>query len=103
MWQIGTIGDLYFHKNSHNLDKAIRGLHVLRRVLEKHYDGVHEVIIYQASHFPLCQPNIQYVPLINIEDADVSAASTMYVPPNGQQIRDEEVIKQLGMVPIKSV
>jgi hypothetical protein len=40
---------------------------------------------------------------MNIEDAEIKAASTMYIPPNGPQTQDEEVIKQLGMVRIKSV
>ena len=74
LWQIGTIGDLYYHKNSHNSDIALRGLQVLTRVLEKHYDKDHEVIIYQASYFPLCRPDIQNVPLGKIPEANISAA-----------------------------
>ena len=74
LWQIGTIGDLYYHKNSHNSDIALRGLQVLTRVLEKHYDKDHEVIIYQASYFPLCRPDIQNVPLGKIQEANISAA-----------------------------
>jgi uncharacterized protein YabN with tetrapyrrole methylase and pyrophosphatase domain len=103
LWQIGTIGDLYFHKNGCTLETAKHGVRILRNVLEKHYDKDHEVIIYQASHLPLCQPKIQRVTLMNIEDAEIKAASTMYIPPNGPQTQDEEVIKQLGMVRIKSV
>ena len=102
LWQIGTIGDLYYHKNSYNLDKVIRGLHVLAHVLEKHYDRDHEVIIYQASHFPLCQPNIQRIPLMKICEANVSAASTMYIPPRDPQSQDEEMIQQLGRVRIRN-
>jgi hypothetical protein len=33
--------------------------------------------------------------------AKIGAASTMYVPPKGLQNSDEDMIKQLGMVPIK--
>ena len=74
LWQIGTIGDLYYHKNSQNSDIAQRGLLVLTRVLEKHYDKDHEVIIYQASYFPLCRPEIQNVPLGKIVEARIGAA-----------------------------
>ena len=101
LWQIGTIGDLYYHKNSHNSDIALRGLQVLTRVLEKHYDKDHEVIIYQASYFPLCRPDIQNVPMGKIPEANISAASTMYIPPNDPQNLDEEIIKEIGMVRIR--
>jgi uncharacterized protein YabN with tetrapyrrole methylase and pyrophosphatase domain len=102
LWQIGTIGDLYYHKNSHNSDTAIRGLQVLTHILEEHYNKAHEVIIYQASYFPLCQPDIQHVPLGKIQEARITAASTMYVPPNDPQTLDEEIIRELGMVRIRN-
>jgi Tetrapyrrole (Corrin/Porphyrin) Methylases len=102
LWQIGTIGDLYYHKNSYNLETALHGLYILRQALEKHYDKDHEVIIYQASHFPLCQPNIQRVPLAKIQEANVSAASTMYIPESDPQTLDEDIIHQLGMVRLRN-
>jgi uncharacterized protein YabN with tetrapyrrole methylase and pyrophosphatase domain len=102
LWQIGTIGDLYYHKNSHNSDTAIRGLQVLTHILEEYYNKAHEVIIYQASYFPLCQPDIQHVPLGKIQEARITAASTMYVPPNDPQTLDEEIIRELGMVRIRN-
>ena len=103
LWQIGTIGDLYYHKSGHDSDTAVRGLHVLTQVLEKHYDKDHEVIIYQASIFPLCRADIQRVPLMKIQQANISAASTMYIPPRNPQTLDEDIIQLLGMVRIRDV
>ena len=103
LWQIGTIGDLFYHKNGRVLETSLHGLQVLRNVLETHYDKNHEVIIYQASHLPLCQPSIQHVALAKIQEANVNASSTMYVPPQSPQTQDEEIIKKLGMVRIKNV
>jgi hypothetical protein len=79
----------------------VRGLKILTEILEEHYDKDHEVIIYQASSLPLCQPIIQRIALTKIHEAKIGAASTMYVPPKGLQNSDEDMIKQLGMVPIK--
>ena len=74
----------------------------LTHILEEHYNKDHEVIIYQASYFPLCQPDIQHVPLGKIQEARITAASTMYVPPNDPQTLDEEIIRELGMVRIRN-
>lgn len=101
LWQIGSIGDLYYHSNNYISDISVRGLKILTEILEEHYDKDHEVIIYQASSLPLCQPIIQHIPLTKIHWAKIGAASTMYVPPKGLQNSDEDMIKQLGMVPIK--
>jgi uroporphyrin-III C-methyltransferase len=79
----------------------VRGLKILTEILEEHYDKDHEVIIYQASSLPLCQPIIQRIALTKIDEAKIGAASTMYVPPMGLQNSDEDMIEQLAMVTIK--
>lgn len=101
LWQIGSIGDLYYHSDNYISDMSIRGLKILTQILEEHYDKDHEIIIYQASILPLCQPLIQRIPLTKVHEAKIGAASTMYIPPNGPQNSDEEMIHKLGMVPIK--
>ena len=97
LWQVGAIGDLYYHADDNNTETKSNGLGILGRILENYYDKDHEVILYQASQLPLCQPNIQHVPLSKIHKADVRVSSTMYVPPNDPQILDEDIISRLGM------
>lgn len=103
MWQVGAIDDMYYQSDDNNIETKSHGLGILGRILENYYDKDLEVILYQASHLPVCQPNNQHVPLSKIHEADIRVSSTMYVPPNDPQILDEDIISQLGMARITNV
>jgi len=77
LWQIGAIGVKTLPAEPCNRN----GLAVLSEVLEEHYPAHHEVVIYEATDLPVCDPRIVRVPLAGLADAEVTWASTLYVPP----------------------
>lgn len=78
LWQIGAIGVATFE----NEDLWSRqGLRVLAETLQETYPGTHEVVIYEAATLPLCSPRTEHLPLADLAAADVTTASTLYVPP----------------------
>jgi siroheme synthase len=60
------------------------GLQELAELLQHHYPGSHEVVIYQASWYPVCHPIIRRLPLKRIPKASVPMMATLYVPPRRQ-------------------
>ncbi len=94
LWQIGLIGNLSFFQ----AERVSGGLKVLTEVLERHYDGHHEVIVYEAAvYYPVCPPIIQPVPLFKLPEAQVTEVSTLYVPTQEQTPADREMMARLGM------
>ena len=51
LWQVGAIGDLYYHADDNNTETKSNGLGILGRILENYYDKDHEVILYQLPNF----------------------------------------------------
>ncbi len=89
--QIGLVGDST-HQEVYRLD----GLRLLLDLLRKTYGADHEVIVYEAARFPVCDPAIQPVALSKVLDARISAVSTLYVPPLGPAPIDEDMIERLN-------
>jgi uncharacterized protein YabN with tetrapyrrole methylase and pyrophosphatase domain len=94
LWQIAVIGDPSFKKDGRY---DLHGLPVLVEVLEEHYGPEHEVIVYEASEYAVCEPVIQCVPLAKLTEAEITTASTLYVPPKSSAPSDREMIARLGM------
>jgi uncharacterized protein YabN with tetrapyrrole methylase and pyrophosphatase domain len=94
LWQIAVCGYM-----GHRMDCSVSGLRVLVEVLLRHFDGSHEVVIYEASKYPGLEPTIQRVPLAKVPEAKVIPSSTLYVPPNAKAIRDVAMARRLGMPP----
>lgn len=95
LWQIGSIGVATLPSAACNRD----GLALLGEVLEEHYPADHEVVIYEASELPVCEPVILRHPLAGLRDAEVSWASTLYVPPLAQRPADPRMCERLKMSP----
>lgn len=93
LWQIAVIGNLGFHKER----GPAYGLTVLSEVLATQYSPDHEVIVYEAAVYPVCQPMIQRLPLARLPEAQITEVSTLYVPPKGPAPVDVEMMARLGM------
>lgn len=93
LWQIGVIGHIDFQATGY----SNKGISVLSEVLMSHYGRSHEVIIYEASMFPFCEPRMEKVSVENLISANITAISTLYVPPLQQSIADKKMMKTLGM------
>lgn len=98
LWQIGVIGDLTFpYTAMQKEDYNKRGLHVLMEYLMQFYSKDHEVIVYTASVYPICDPSIQYSQLSKLHETRINAISTLYVPPFTTSQIDTDMIHKLGM------
>lgn len=92
IWQIGVIGDIGF-KKKYSLD----GLRFLVDVLAREYGLQHEVIIYEAARYVVCDPSIIKIPLGQLVNAKVLPISTLYIPPRQEQILDVTMFQKLGI------
>jgi uncharacterized protein YabN with tetrapyrrole methylase and pyrophosphatase domain len=57
------------------------GLPLLVEYLQEFYTPEHVVIAYEASPFPVLEPTVTHVPLVELPNADLTAGMTLVVPP----------------------
>ncbi len=94
LWQAGGIGVATYERE----DLWSRsGLRVLAEVLLQHYPASHQVVIYEAAVYPVCDPLILRVPLGRLAEARVSVISTLHVPPLRPAPLDLEMLDRLGI------
>ncbi|MDI1448389.1 SAM-dependent methyltransferase [Polyangium sp. 6x1] len=93
LWQVGMFGDATYRPDGN------RGqwIHVLVERLLQHYPVDHEVTLYEAAVFINCTPRIERIPLAHLADATFTPATTLYVPPVGIGVLDEETCARLGI------
>ena len=70
-------------------------LRCLAETLEQDYSRDHEVVLYQAAHFPCEKPIISTIRLSELETAAVSLSDTMCVPPLAQRAADPTMVECL--------
>jgi hypothetical protein len=77
LWQIGLV-----FQESVDFSGAPnrRGLHALMKLLRLHYAASHQVVLYDASPFPVCQSRIERIALRDLPDVDVRLSTTLYMP-----------------------
>jgi uncharacterized protein YabN with tetrapyrrole methylase and pyrophosphatase domain len=95
VWQIGCVGDDGFNfkgYDGHNLP-------VLVEVLEKVYGPEHEVIIYEAAQYAVCEPVIRPAKLKELAQSNVGVTgiSTLYIPPKRRNPVDASMLQRLGL------
>lgn len=78
LWQVGFVGEPSI-KFSGDVNRP--GLRALVLYLRKHFPASHRVAIYEASWYPICPPQILWVPLSRVAAAVPNAAATLYIPP----------------------
>lgn len=77
IWQIAVAGDLSFREFAPDP----RRLDLLAKLLARDYPPQHRVVVYEAATLPMTEPKIQALPLCELAGAEVTQASTLYVPP----------------------
>ena len=92
LWQAGIVGSMVYRPRS-----VTFGLRALARYLERFYGNQHEVVLYEASPFPLFEPVIRTTTIGNLPSAGVDGAMTLYVPPIPRG-PDPEGLRELRMV-----
>lgn len=92
LWQIGAIGVSDFRAGTY---WNPRGVAILTRVLAGTYGRAHEVVVYEASPYPIVEPSIHRCPLADLSGAPISLGSTLYVPPLPGRPADEALRAEL--------
>jgi uncharacterized protein YabN with tetrapyrrole methylase and pyrophosphatase domain len=93
LWQIGVVGVADFREEEL---WSREGLGVLAERLLETYPGDHDVVVYEATTLPLLPPKILRLPLSQLAGADVTAISTLLVPPLPDRDTDMEMLERLG-------
>jgi Tetrapyrrole (Corrin/Porphyrin) Methylases len=94
LWQVGVVGGTRTTGEVRRL-----GLSVLGERLEELYGAEHELVVYEATPFPVGRPMIERCVVRELADAGVTGLSTLYVPPKGAAPRDAEMMARLEMTP----
>ena len=92
IWQIGVIGDIGYKERY-----GLEGLRVLVDVLGQEYGLEHEVVVYEAARYVVCDPSIRRIPLGRLADIEISPISTLYVAPKQDPVPDLDMIQRLGI------
>lgn len=90
LWQVGIVGG---SRTTGEVRRA--GLEILAERLAELYGGEHELVVYEATPFPVGRPMIERCVTRDLADAGVTGLSTVYVPPEGAAPPDPEMIARL--------
>ena len=90
LWQVGIVGG---SRTTGQVRRA--GLEVLAERLAQLYGGGHELVVYEATPFPVGQPMIERCSVRDLANAGVTGLSTLYIPPRDEAARDPEMIARL--------
>ncbi|MFD5268829.1 SAM-dependent methyltransferase [Streptomyces sp. NPDC058335] len=91
LWQVGVIG---MRDRDPDFDHR-PGAALLAERLTASYGGDHQVTVYEASPYVVTPPRISPVPLAKLSDVQMSASSTLVVPPLPARPVDPEVAARL--------
>jgi hypothetical protein len=93
LWQIGVVGELGYATGPRRENLAL----VVDR-LARAYPREHEVIVYEASPYPLvADPFVLRLPLEELTGARVPLLATLVVPPARKPRRDRALAARLGL------
>jgi hypothetical protein len=93
MWQIGVVGELGYASAPRRENLALLADRLVRA-----YPPRHEVIVYEASPYPLvANPFVLRLPLEELPDARVPLLATLVVPPARKPRRDRALAARLGL------
>lgn len=94
LWQVGVLGEWGYGRGT---DSRRLGLLVDRLV--DIYSTEHEVTLYEASPYPIGDALVMRIPLGQLAEAVVTAATTLVVPPREQARADATVRDRLRLRP----
>jgi uncharacterized protein YabN with tetrapyrrole methylase and pyrophosphatase domain len=91
LWQISVVGDATAVAELRRDNVRV----LVERLLE-HYPADHEVVVYEASPYPVADAIVVRVALEYLADAPLTPLSTLYVPPASERGFDRETAARLG-------
>jgi len=92
LWQIGTVGSV-----AASAEAQPTGLPTLVETLLEHYPSDHEIVVYQASPYPVFGALSDRMPLQALTAERVTALATLYVPPLDQRPVDVTMLDRLNL------
>jgi uncharacterized protein YabN with tetrapyrrole methylase and pyrophosphatase domain len=90
-WQVGVIGETSIGEGA----PRASGVEALVEVLLAHYPRDHEVILYEAAVYAVCEPRILRVPLGRLASASFGPMATLVVPPHGELREDLRMVERI--------
>jgi hypothetical protein len=93
LWQVGSVGH-----PEYQLEYSLEGYKVLAGFLADQCGADHEVILYEAAVFGLCDPRVVRTPLGELAQRKPSSSSTLVVPAGRVPRRNQAMARQLGLV-----
>ncbi|QRN02574.1 uroporphyrinogen III methylase [Legionella sp. MW5194] len=93
LWQIDAVG-IINHESTNNKKT---GLLLLLDYLKRSYQPADEIIIYEAAQYPGFEPIITRAQLRDLPDIQLSALSTLYIPPVRKAPCDPILLNALGL------
>ena len=93
LWQIGGIGVADFRPGAF---WNARGVEILSRTLARTYGADHEVVVYEASPYPIAEPLLHRCSIAALAAAPITLGSTLYVPPLADRPADEALRAELA-------
>lgn len=92
LWQVGAVGDNTYHSGGYKTDAFPFMISKLSDV----YGGSHVATVYEASLLPGAIPTIKQIAIEKLTPGDVTAGSTLYVPPSKPRVLNRELATRLG-------
>jgi len=93
LWQVGAVGDNTYHSLRYNLGDAFP---LMISKLSDVYGGSHVATVYEAAILPGMAPRIKPVAIESLTPDDVTAGSTLYIPPSKRRVFNRELASRLG-------
>ena len=91
LWQVTLVGETKAAQAP-----SRQGVRVLAERLARDYGPGHEVVLYEASVYPVAEPAIQRLALGELAQAELPRLATLYVPPLRRPVVDREMAERLG-------
>ena len=94
LWQVGALGE-----SSVAEMRTSARMQVLADVLSTRYPCDHEVILYEASRYPICNPYVERLPLHQLGTVVPPSMATLVVPPATRAVADAAEVARLKIDP----
>lgn len=93
LWQIGVIGISKYKKSLKVWN--LNGIKILSEYLSEFYPPDHTAIVYEAGIYSASEPKIITTALSELSHANISAISTLYIPPGSKKSPDLALLAKL--------
>lgn len=90
LWQVGVLGEPGFPTDAGCRPERLARL---TKVLRRHYDERHPIILYEAAQFPVSEPKIKKIPLSKLPFVRLWSITTVYIPPKPSRAPDPAIMR----------